>query len=151
GVNGLFERKASVQLAANPDSAQQNLFIWSEWEAHTRVKLESISKHFFPSYDQEVEELENLDLMYNYYKKVVHIENKPEIASKKKKIDKDSFLSLPTVFRNIFRDDLRFNSNENANLSDKITKPNLYPLRSLTSFCLEHYDPRNYELLHMDF
>ena len=149
GVNGVVEKDFCRRLKRQENN--QNLFIWTEWEAHTRLKMESIGKHFFPAFDQNVEELENLDLMYNYYKKVVHIENKPDIASKKKKLDKDAFLSLPNVFKNILQSDLEFNSNETANKSNEILKPDLFPLKSLTSFILKNYDPRNYELLCVDF
>lgn len=160
GVNGIFEKDVSRKLLKE-GSSSQHLFIWSEWEAHTRIKLESIAKHFFPAFDQNIEDLENLDLMYDYYKKVVHIENKPEIASKKKKLDKGAFLSLPNIFKNILKSDLDVKSgggdavDEEEEVEEdeaaKLLEPDLYPLKSLTKFILKKYDPRNYELLSKDF
>lgn len=142
-LDDYHETQLSEQLRAS--SSSSDAFIWSDWEEHTKFKLECFVAYIYPMKSNvKGAEIQNHALLADYYSKWLNREGTKIFEQKlrsslrnAKHIQKE----VPNLFERFVPD---------AAASPKI-EPSYYPFDSFREYIGRHFNTRNDDLLHRNF
>ena len=142
-LDDYHETRLSEQMQASSDA-----FIWTEWEEHTKFKLECFATYIYPMRSSSAE-MKNLPMLVDYYSKWLEREDRKIFEQKlrsSKKNAKHIQKEVPKLFERFVPD-----GGASSNIAPSRIAPSYHPFDSFREYIGQHFSTRNDDLLHRNF
>ena len=135
-----------TQLSERLKASSTDAFIWSDWEEHTKFKLECFVTYVYPMRSSAKDaQLQNHAMLADYYSKWLDREG-TKIFEQKLRSSLKNAKHIPKEVPNLFE---RFVPDA-ATAPPKI-EPSYYPFDSFRDYISRNFNTRNDDLLHRSF
>lgn len=139
-LDDYHETRLSERLKACVDA-----FIWTDWEEHTKFKLECFAAYIYPMRSSvRGAEIKNYPMLVDYYSKWLNREGAKIFEQKLRSSAKNAKhiqKEVPKLFERFVQED---------GVPSKI-EPSFYPFESFREYIGQHFATRNDDLLHKNF